>query len=366
MKINTTKEKLLYGVQMVQRAVSPKNPLPVLSGILFETRDNILKMSATDLELGIECNIPVTTIEPGSVVIPARYITDIVRKLPDVPIDLSTDSANNSVLLKYSTSEVRLHSLNDDEFPTFPSVEDNVVIDIATGTLKTMLKQVLFATSNDENRPVFTGVLFEIENNVLSLVTTDTHRLAVRKLALNTNTPDTKVIIPGRTLTELARIMPSQEETVRITLGSNQALFSIKDTVLVSRLIEGQFPAYEQVVPQNYKSRLKLRVKEMLESTERAALLTTTGKQTIKLSTQQDLIFITANTEIGGIHEEVNALLEGEPMEISFNAGYLTDVLRAVGKEEIYFELNGPLSPGVIKPVDGDDYLTLILPVRTA
>jgi DNA polymerase-3 subunit beta len=366
MKINTTKEKLLHGVQMVQRAVSPKNPLPILSGIMFKAENDTLKMTATDLEIGIGCNIPVTTIEPGSVVIPARYITDIVRKLPDVPIDLATDTTNNTVLLKYSTSEVRLHSLNAEEFPSFPSVEDDVCIDIATSTLKEMLRQVLFATSNDENRPVFTGVLFEIKNNVLSLVTTDTHRLAVRKLKLGTDLPDTKVIIPGRTLSELVRIMGNNDETVKITLGGNQALFSLKDTVLVSRLIEGQFPAYDQVVPQNFKARLRVKVKEMQESTERAALLTTSGKQTIKLSTQQDLIFITANTEIGGIHEEVNAYLEGEPMQIAFNAGYLTDVLRAVGKEEIHFELNGPLSPGVIKPVDGDDYLTLILPVRTA
>lgn len=366
MKINTTKENLLHGVQMVQRAVSPKNPLPVLAGILFEAKDNTLTLTATDLEIGIECTVPVTTISPGSVVIPARYISDIVRKLPDVPIDISVDATNNTVVVNYSTSEVRLHSLNAEEFPAFPSVENDVTIELANTRLKEMLRQVLFATSNDENRPVFTGVLFEIKENVLSLVTTDTHRLALRKLNLTTPTQDAKVIIPGRTLSELVRIMPNQEDNVKIILGNNQALFSTADTVLVSRLIEGQFPAYDQVIPQDYNAKLRVKVQEMLESTERAALLTTSGKQTVKLSTQQDLIFITANTEIGGIHEEVNAYLEGEPMEIAFNATYLTDVLKAVGKEEAYFELNGPLNPGVIKPVDDDNYITLILPVRTA
>ncbi|MEG6617228.1 DNA polymerase III subunit beta [Peptococcaceae bacterium 1198_IL3148] len=365
MRINTTKNNLLYGVQMVQRAVSPKNPLPILSGIMFHADNDTLKVTATDLEIGIECYVPVTTIESGSVVIPARYITDIVRKLPDVPIDLITDDSNNTILLKYSNSEVNLHGINAEDYPSFPTVENDVSIEIAAPALKEMLRQVLFAASTDENRPVFTGILFEIKNNNLSLVATDTHRLALRKQILNGDTPDSKVIIPGRTLSELVRIMGNSDESVKITLGGNQALFTLKDTVLVSRLIEGQFPAYDQVVPKNYKSRLRVRVKDLLESTERAALLTASGKQTIKLSCQQDLLLITANTEIGGIHEEVNSYLEGEPMQIAFNASYLTDVLRAIGKEEIYFELNGPLSPGVIKPVEEDNYLALILPVRT-
>jgi DNA polymerase-3 subunit beta len=366
MRINTTKDSLLYGVQMVQRAVSPKNPLPILSGIMFNADKNTLKVTATDLEIGIECHVQVTTIEPGTIVIPARYITDIVRKLPDVPIDLITDTSNNTVLLKYSNSEVKLHGFNADEFPSFPTVENNVSVKIAAPILKEMLRQVLFAASTDENRPVFTGILFEIKDNNLLLVSTDTHRLALRRLDLKESVENTKVIIPGRTLSELVRIVGNSEELVTITLGGNQALFELKETVLVSRLIEGQFPAYDQVVPKNYKSRLRLKVKDLLESTERAALLTTSGKQTIKLSCQQDLLLITANTEIGRIHEEINSFLEGDPMEIAFNASYLTDVLRAIGKEEIYFELNGPLSPGVVKPVDGDNYLALILPVRTA
>ncbi|MBO8138435.1 MAG: DNA polymerase III subunit beta [Desulfotomaculum sp.] len=365
MKINTTKETLLHGLQTVQRAVSAKNPLPVLSGIMFKSKNNVLKMTATDLEIGIECNVPVTTIEEGSIVIPAKYITEIVRKLPDVPIDLSADEESSTVLIKYSTSEAKLHGFNPDDFPTFPTVENEISFEISTRKLREMLKQVLFATSTDENRPVFTGVLFEISEN-LTLVATDTHRLALKKVSLPEELLPIKVIIPGRTLSELVRIMTNDDEEITITIGGSQALFALKDTVLVSRLIEGQFPAYDQVIPKNYKSRLRISVKDLLESAERAALLTRGGNQTIKLDIQKEMLIVTANTEIGEIHEEINIYLEGECMQVAFNASYLTDALRNIGSDEIYLELNGPLSPGVIKPVDKDDYLSLILPVRTA
>ena len=399
MKINTAKENLMYGVQMAQRAVTTRNPLPILSGILFQTKNNTLKVMATDLEIGIKCNIAVTTIEEGSIVIPAKYITDIVRKLPDVPIDINIDKNNNTVVIKYSSSaeysvnEVKLKGFSAEEFPSFPITEDKteITIDISIVVLKEILRQVLFATSSNENKPVFTGVLFKVENNTLILVATDTHRLALRRISLPELVvqDDISVIIPGRTLSELLRIINNTEafqssgesDTVKIAIGSNQALFVLKDTILVSRLIEGNFPVYEQVIPKEYKSRLKLKTKELLASIERAALLTKSGNQIIKLNTQptelsnhkQDLLSITANTEDGAIHEEIKIYLEGEPIQIAFNAGYLTDILRTISAEEIYFELNGSLSPGVIKPIavensvkETENYIVLVLPVRTA
>ncbi|MTI80694.1 MAG: DNA polymerase III subunit beta [Firmicutes bacterium] len=366
MKINTTKDNLLHGVQMVQRAVSAKNPKPVLSGILFNAENNNLKLMATDLEIGIECSVTVTTIEEGSIVMPAKYITEIVRKLPDVPIDIFANTDNNSIEIKYSKSEAKLHGFNADEFPSFPTVENEINFTIPAKLLKDILKQVIFATSSDENRPVFTGILFEISENELIVVATDTHRLALKKVSMAKDLPYIKVIIPGRTLSELTRIIANDDEEIKITLGGNQALFTLKNSVLVSRLIEGQFPAYDQVIPKNYKSRFRVNVKELLDSTERAALITKSGNQTIKLDIQQELLIIRANTEIGGVHEELNSYLEGEPMQIAFNAVYLMDVLKNIDSEEIYFELNGPLSPGVIKPVDNNNYLALILPIRTA
>ncbi len=365
MKITTVKENLSYGVQIVQKAVSSKNPLPVLTGILFKTEGNTLKLTATDLEVGIECHVPVTTIEEGAVVIPAKYITEIVRKLPDVPIDMTSDDQNNIVTIKYNTSEAMLNGFNVDEFPAFPKVESEINFNLSAQELKEMLKKVIFAASVDENRPVFTGILFEIKDNVLTLVATDTHRLALKNLNLNKTLSSVKAIIPSRTLSELIRIIGSTDDTISITIGESQALFKLKDITLVSRLIEGQFPAYEQVIPSEHKSRVRVKVKELLDSTERAALLTRSGSQIIKLNVQQDLLTITANTEIGGIHEEIKVYLEGDPMQVAFNAVYLTDVLRVLDQEEIYFELNGPLSPGVIKPINQNDYLSLILPVRT-
>ena len=353
---------------MVQRAVSPKNPLPLLSGILLKCKDNKLTLMGTDLEIGIECNIPVTTIEEGSIVIPAKYISEISRKLPDVPIDIFVDNDNNTIFIKYNNSEAVLRGFNAEEFPCFPSISENVSFNIATNTIKEMLRQVLYAISTDENRPVFSGVLFEIIDDTLTLVATDTHRLALRKTTIPGLDTNTKVIISGKTLSELLRVMGNTDsnETINVTIGDNQALFSLEDTILVSRLIEGQFPAYEQVIPNNFKSYFRFKVKELLESTERAALLTSSGNEIIRLSIDKDILSINANTEVGGIHEELHIFSKGDSIQVAFNARYLTDVLKTIGKEEAYFELNGPLSPGIIKTVNDDNYLSLILPVRTA
>lgn len=400
MEINTKKEDLLYGVQMVQKAVIAKNTLPILAGVLFQTKNNVLKIMATDLEIGIKCTIPVTTVKEGSAVIPAKYLIDIIRKLPNVPINIKLDEENNIITIKYNSSEeysvkeFKLHGFKKEEFPSFPTVEDETEIDfnIPVLVLKELLREILFATGLDENKPVFTGVLFKIEEkNNLALVATDTHRLALRKTSLAECQLQnlTSVIIPGRTLKELARIISNihsfqstedldqQNELVKIIISNNQALFILKNTILISRLIEGNFPVYDQVIPKGYQSRLKFKTKELLASIERAALLTKTNNQIIKLNTKllespnhkQDLLLVTANTEIGAIYEEINIHLEGEPVQIAFNAGYLTDILRTISAEKIYFELSGPLNPGVIKPVtitDGEEYLVLILPVRTA
>ncbi|WP_031514346.1 DNA polymerase III subunit beta [Desulfofalx alkaliphila] len=368
MRINTTKENLLNGVQMVQRAVSTKNPMPILTGILLESKDNKLKLTATDLEIGIECNVEVTTIEEGSIIVPAKYITEIVRKLPDVPIDLTGDTENNTITIQYNSSQVNLHGFNADEYPAFPVVEGNLSFAIPTNTFKETLRQVLYATNTDESRPVFTGVLFEIKDGLLTLVATDTHRLALKKVAIDEEPAELETIIPGRTLGEISRIISNSddEDVIKITLGSNQALFTIKNTVIVSRLIEGQFPNYQGVIPKNHKSKVRIKVKELLDSTERAALLTKTGRETIRLDIKKDLLMLSANTDVGFIQENLNCYLEGEEVSISFNARYLTDVLRTVGEEEIILELSGPLSPGVIRPPRGDNYLSLILPVRTA
>lgn len=367
MKIVCSKENLLSGVQVVQRAVSSKNPLPILSGILIQTHEKGLKLAATDLEIGIECIIPVTVIEAGEVVLPAKYFSEIVRKLPDVKIEIETNQENNSTIIKYAQSEFNINGFSAAEFPMLPQIEGIYNYHVKADLLKNMIRQVIFATSNDENRPIFTGVLFELEEQELKLVTTDTHRLAFRRASLNnSNDQGCQFIIPGKTLNELSRIISSEEENISINFNESQVLFESSNISLVSRLIEGQYPNYRQVIPSGHTSVIRIKTRELQESVERASLLADIGNNVIKIQVEQEKMVINSTAvEIGRVHEEIAIYLEGEVTNISFNARYLMDVLKVVDAEEINIELTGSLSPGIIKPVSNDNYLYLLLPVRT-
>lgn len=364
MKIICTRQNLIQGVATAQRGVSTKNPMPILSGILLMAKDNQLEFKATDLEMGIQCTIPANVQEEGSIVLPAKYLGEIVRKLPDTPIQIETEQGFNAVI-RYGQSEITINGFEAEEFPAFPVPHGNNTFHLPEDELKEILRQILFAASTDENRPVFTGVLIEITEGNLRLVATDTHRLALREEKVNDILENVSVIIPGKTLNELSRVIGTPDRSVDISLGDNQVIFSMEDTSLVSRLIEGQFPNYRQVIPQGYKTRLRIKTKDLLEALERASLLARVGTQIVRLSLETDKVILFANTEVGRIHEEVPIFLEGETMQISFNAVYLIDALRAIGSENIYLELTGPLSPGILRPVEGDHYLSLVLPVRS-
>ncbi|AEG58309.1 DNA polymerase III subunit beta [Desulforamulus ruminis] len=365
MKIICTRQNLIQGVTTAQRGVSPKNPLPILSGILLSAKDNQLELKATDLEMGIQCTVPANIQEEGSIVLPAKYLVEIVRRLPDTPIQIETEQGINAVI-RYGQSEITINGFESEEFPAFPAPQGNDTFSLPEEELKEILRQILFATSNDENRPVFTGVLMEMSEGDLRLIATDTHRLALREEKVADIAGEKNIIIPGKALNELSRVIGAPDRKVDISLGDNQIIFSMEDTRLVSRLIEGQFPNYRQVIPQGHKTRLRIKTKDLLESLERASLLARVGTQIVRLSLETDKMIIFANTEVGRIHEEVPIYLEGEAMQISFNAVYLIDALRAIGSDNIYLDLTGPLSPGVLRPVDGDQYLSLVLPVRTS
>lgn len=364
MKIICTRQNLIQGVTTAQRAVSTKNPLPVLSGILLTAANNKLELKGTDLEMGIQCIIPCTVQEEGSIVLPAKYLGEIVRRLPDTPIQIETQEGINAII-RYGQSEITINGFHAEEFPSFPNPQGRNTLVIPEEELKEYLRQILFATSPDENRPIFTGVLLEVSDNKIKLVATDTHRLALKEINVSSDLQDINVIVPGKTLNELARVIGAADKEVTISMGDNQVIFGMEDTLFISRLIDGQFPNYRQVIPQGYKTRIRVKTKELLEAVERASLLARVGTQIIRLSIEEDKVIITANTEVGRIHEEVQVYLQGDAMQIAFNAVYLIDALRAIGSDDIYLDLSGPLSPGILRPVEGDDYLSLVLPVRT-
>ncbi|NLJ76316.1 MAG: DNA polymerase III subunit beta [Peptococcaceae bacterium] len=364
MHFSSTKEELLNAIQVVQRAVSPRNPLPILSGIKFETGEGSVTISATDLELGISCSFPAEISEPGKTVLPARVITELARRFPNVKIFFKSDPLNGSVIIQYGKSEASINGYPVEEFPEFTIPADNTKFTISGEILKEVISQVIFATARDENRPLYTGILFEINNGTANIVATDTHRLAWRKILLDgIGDLDINLIIPGKTLNELTRVA-GLSDRLDITVAENQVIFETKNISLVSRLIGGNFPNYRQVIPGDYISKTRLKTRDLIEASERASLLTSEGAPIIKISIENSILVVSVNTEAGRMREEMSVYHEGEGLQFAFNARYLNDALKAIGTDEVVMEFTGPLSPVIIKPVEEMEYLSLLLPVR--
>ena len=366
MNFISTKDNLLYAIQTVQRAISPKNPLTILTGILFKADNNTLTLRATDLELGVECFVPVKVIQPGETVLPSKYIIDIIRRLPDTNIEFKSNDLLNSVTIKYKNSQANIHGFPADEFPMLPPLNEGINFTVPINIFKKMLKQTIFATGTDDNRPVFTGVLFEIVDNHFKLVATDTHRLAMitENLALTENNLPS-IIVPGKTLGELLKILSTiQDDEIKITVTDNQIFFLLNEINIISRLIKGKYPNYRQVIPQNIICKMHIKLDEFMNSVERASLLSSSVAQHIKLDCENsDFVIISSNNEAGHIYEEIAASFEGEALQIYFNSKYLMDALRAVNSEKIHLEFSGSISPCILRTEDSN-YLSILLPVR--
>ncbi|ACV60967.1 DNA polymerase III, beta subunit [Desulfofarcimen acetoxidans DSM 771] len=366
MKFISTKDNLLYAIQTVQKAVSPKSLLPILSGILFKAYDNTLIVRATDLELGIECFLPVKVIETGEIVLPSKYIIDIIRRLPDTVIEFESNDYLNSITIKYKNSQANIHGFAADEFPMLPPLNDGFTFLISTSIFKKMLRQTIFATGTDENRPVFTGIHFQILEQEFKMVATDTHRLAM----ITEHLPLIKqelpgIIVPGKTLSELLKILNStQDEEIKITVTENQIFFLLNEINIISRLIKGQYPNYHHVIPKDIIAKIKIKLSDFIQSVERASLLSSSISQHIRIDCENsDFIVISSNNEAGHIYEEIPVFFEGEALQIYFNSKYLMDALKAVDSEEIYLELSGPINPCLLRTEDRN-YLSILLPVR--
>lgn len=367
MKIICTKSDLVYGVHTVQRAVSTKNTMPILDGILIEANNDKIIFKATNLEIGIICSINAETIETGSIVLPSRYFGELVKKLPDIPIHIETNE-NHTANITYGESSTSINGYDPEEFPVLPHISSNKLIKIPGDLFKNMVKQVVIAISRDEARPIFTGILTDIGTNGVKLIGTDTHRLAYRSNTIQTKL-EMKEIIPGKTLAEVSKLIEN-EEPVSISFDQNQVLFQTENISIISRIINGQFPDYNQVIPSNYTTNVRIDTKAFLQALERASLLVRENSQdkanVIKLSISGNHLTINSNApDVGKLHEKIPAFIEGEDIKISFNSRYLLDVLKVIEDEEIYLQLTGSLSPGIIKPVNQDNYLHLILPIRT-
>jgi len=361
MKIKIQKEDLIRGIQIVQNIIATKAALPILSHILLEAQQDNLRLTATDLDIGISCVIPVDAQEPGAITIPAKRFGDIIRELPGENVDISTKK-NNSVIIETENCQFKIMGLAREEFPKLPEFKDKEVIKLEQSALKQILSLTSFAVSFDETRYILNGILFKIQKNNLVLVATDGKRLAIMEKALQHNLEkEIRFIVPIKTIHELNRNLKEEGE-LSLILGTNQVLFDLGGVVIISRLIEGEFPDYQQVIPPASENKMQADREQFLLAVKRAALLSTPDYQAVKLELFKNKLVVSKSTpDIGESREEIPVEYPGKELLIGFNPNYLIDVLKNLSGEKIVLELTDSEKPGVIRM---NGYIYIVLPMR--
>lgn len=357
------------------KAISPRTTLPILTGIKIEVKNNEVILTGSDSEISIEITIPkqvdgediIEVAETGSVVLPGRFFVDIIKKLPGKEVKLSTNEQYQT-LITSGHSEFNLSGLDPDQYPLLPQVSRDDAIQLSVKVLKNVIAQTNFAVSTSETRPVLTGVNWLIQDSELICTATDSHRLAVRKVALEDESENKNVIIPGKALSELNKIMTDSEEEIDIFFASNQVLFKVDNVNFISRLLEGHYPDTSRLFPENYEIKLGINNGEFYHAIDRASLLAREGgNNVIKLSTGNELVELSSTSpEIGTVNEDVKASnVDGGNLKISFNSKYMMDALKAIDNDEVEIEFFGTMKPFILKPKDDDSVTQLILPIRT-
>ncbi len=370
MKLSVMQENLARGLQVVSRAVSSRSTLPVLANVLLRTEDAGLKLTATNLEIGITGWVPGKIETEGSLTVPARLFNDLVAGLPSGErIDLESDGGT-TLKIKAGRYQTQLRGIEADEFPVIPSPGERPTTRVNQKDLRRALSEVVFAAASDEARPILTGVLTHLSGDKLTLAAADNYRIAVANLAILDPVEDTSLVVPARSYAELMRLLTDSDEPVDLMLASSksQVLMHVGDVDIVSRLIDGQFPNYQQVLPASHTTRAVVERDELLKAVRLSALIASSAANVVRMKLGDEgsaTINIAAAADVGEASTDVEAAIEGEAMQISFNAKYLQEALQNLDYEQLALEFAGPLSPGVIKPTSGDEYVHVIMPVRT-
>lgn len=372
MKIKCAKEDLLRGLQSVYRAVSAKNTIYSLGGILLQAESGEMIFKATDMEIAIEYrdrNIEI--MEEGSIIVPGRYFMEIAKRLPDEEIIISTDGY--SVLIRYSGSEITVNGFDQEEFPAFPQVTGEVRGTFNLSELQKDVKEVSIAGAFDESRPILTSILVEIEGSAITMVATDTHRLALKHTVWQSQgeKESAKALIPARVLRELAKGASEEEENVEVVIGANQVSFSLGSTLFISRLVEGKFPNYQPVIPEESKfiARAEVNAAHLLSTLDRAAVMVKdqarekAGKVKLILE-NESLTVYSHNADVGKISESIPVFQSGQDLELVVNSRYFLELLNAIDSETLVIKFTGPSTPIVMAPKDENDYLYLALPLK--
>ncbi len=373
MKLSCLQENFNRGLSLVGRAVATRTTLPITNNVLLATEGSRLKLVATNLEMAISCWIGAKVEEEGAITVPARLLTEFVSSLPSDKIDISLFPRTKTLELRCARFEARISGMDTKDFPPIPTVESGIVTKVEPEAFRQGISQVAFAAATEESRPVLTGVDAQFDGDSLTLAAADGFRLAVYKMPLATPVSEkTEVIIPARTLSELNRMAVDQEEAIEIRVNptKGQALFRLKNVELVSQLVQGTFPQYSQLIPENYNTRAVVDVGGFLMAAKTASIFARDGSGIVRLVIAQGgeltpgKITISARSEeIGEDVGEIDAVIDGEESKIAFNGKYLIDVLGVFRESQVALETTTPSSPGVIRPVGADNYIHVIMPM---
>jgi DNA polymerase-3 subunit beta len=376
MKVSVLQENLAHGLNIVSRAVSPRSTLPVLANVLVATDEGRLRLSATNLEMGITCWIGAKIQEEGSTTVPARTFTELVSTLIDQQVEMTLNVRTQTLNVRSGSSNTDLKCIDSQEFPPMPSPDLDHGIQLNVADLKEMIQHVVFAASTDDARPILTGVLVNLHGNAITLAAADGFRLSVRNAELSSDVSrPISAVIPARALSELARISGDGEQAIMMILppGRGQVIFRMKDVELVSQMIEGTFPDYEQIIPRNYQTRTVLSTTTFLKACKQAEIFAREGSHIARINITPGGELQPGTVEISGQSEEtgfnqttVDASIEGPPLLIAFNVRFLREVLDVVKTPNVALETTVDTAPGVIRPVGEDNFLHVIMPMHLA
>ncbi|MBD5544639.1 MAG: DNA polymerase III subunit beta [Lachnospiraceae bacterium] len=364
MKLICKKANLLNGVQIVSKAVPSKTTMQILECILIDASRGVITLTANDMELGIETTIEGEIIEKGIIAIDAKIFLEIMRKLPDNDVTIVTDD-NYQIMITCEKSKFNISGKSGEDFSYLPSIERNESITISQFTLKEVIRQTIFSISDNDNNKLMTGELFEIKGNELKVVSLDGHRISIRKIELKNDSNEIKVVVPGKTLNEISKILTGEaDKYVNIYFTDKHIVFEFDDTIVVSRLIEGEYFKIDQMLSSDYETKIKINKKEFLNCIDRATLLVKEGdKKPIIINITDEELELKINSSIGSMNEDISIEKQGKDLMIGFNPKFLIEALRVIDEEEIEVYLVNPKAPCFIKD-SRESYIYLILPVN--
>ena len=372
MKVTCLQENLIRGLQIAGRGVSTRTTLPILSNVLLRTESGRLRLTATNLEVGINCWVAAKVEDEGSITVPAKLFTDFVSSLPPGPIELSLNVRTKTVHIKSGPFEANLKGLDAEEYPLIPGIPEKPTTRMAQSVLRRMVHEVAFVAATDDSRPVLTGVLTTFEGQEVVMAAADPYRLSVRRGPLLAAVPErVEAIIPAKSLFEVERILEDTDDAVEvyITPNKSQIIFHTEEVDLVSRIIEGQFPNYKQVIPSSSQTTVIVQRDELLKATRLASYFARDAANIVRFqidpSGSAPLVVSATAAEVGDNTGRIDATVQGQPTAIAFNSRFVQDALASLTAPEIKLELGGPLAPGVIKITEDEDtYLHVVMPLR--